>query len=188
MASISFAPKIGAHEIKSGPVVVHQVPEGSINPSSTPPHPSLIVHPPLFDFYLISEYIIPRQEFCDRLVTICANHYRVVGYPVCITDELKYDRNEFIFNFAVVMDEKEDSAAWEMVVRKLARLMRSLEEQGGFLSKEEAEDGEATQSFRVEGRERGSTSNGRRVYALCEMLMEDLNNYSECMIPIGRGS
>jgi hypothetical protein len=23
------------------------------------------------------------------------------------------------------------------------------------------------------------------VYALCEMVLEDLNNYAECMIPIG---
>ena len=26
---------------------------------------------------------------------------------------------------------------------------------------------------------------GKKVYALCEMIMEDLNNYCECMIPIG---
>jgi hypothetical protein len=27
---------------------------------------------------------------------------------------------------------------------------------------------------------------GGKVYALCEMIMEDLNNYCECMIPIGK--
>ncbi|KAF2230685.1 NPR2-domain-containing protein [Viridothelium virens] len=172
-----------------GKGLVHQVPEGSIIPSSVPPHPSLIVHPPLFDFSLISEYIIPRQEFCDCLVTICVNHNRVIGYPVCITDELKYDRNEFIFNFAVVMDEKEDSAAWEMVVRRLARLMRSLEEQGGFLSKEEAEDEDGPRiSGPDSGHELGHKTATRRVYALCEMIMEDLNNYSECMIPIDQSN
>jgi hypothetical protein len=26
---------------------------------------------------------------------------------------------------------------------------------------------------------------GSKVYALCEMVLEDLNNYAECMIPIG---
>ena len=26
---------------------------------------------------------------------------------------------------------------------------------------------------------------GSKVFALCEMLLEDLNNYAECMIPIG---
>jgi hypothetical protein len=29
---------------------------------------------------------------------------------------------------------------------------------------------------------------GKKVYALCEMIMEDLNNYCECMIPIGTGT
>ncbi|KAL9086615.1 MAG: hypothetical protein Q9165_007058 [Trypethelium subeluteriae] len=90
-----------------------------------------------------------------------------------------------LFNFAVVMDEKEDSAAWEMVVRRLARLMRSLEEQGGFLSKEELEDEDASRvSVADSGHELGHKTPTRRVYALCEMIMEDLNNYSECMIPI----
>jgi hypothetical protein len=27
---------------------------------------------------------------------------------------------------------------------------------------------------------------GAKVYALCEMIFEDLNNYYECMIPIGK--
>ena len=117
-------------------------------------------------------------------MTVCVNHYRIIGYPVCITDELKYDRNEFIFNFAVVMDEREESAAWEMVVRKLAVLMRSLEEQSGFLSKEEAEN-EDGQSLPRGIHGSMSKTKARRIYALCEMIMEDLNNYSECMIPIG---
>ncbi|KAI9663898.1 MAG: Nitrogen permease regulator 2 [Bathelium mastoideum] len=167
-----------------GPVVVHQVPDGSIIPSSVPPHPSLIIHPPLFDFSLISEYIIPRQEFCDRLVTVCVNHQRVIGYPVCIVDESKYERNQFIFNFAVVMEEKEESAAWEMVVRKLGLLMRSLEEQSGFLSKEELDDEVESQLLLpAEDGSRGRLK-AKSIYALCEMIMEDLNNYSECMIPI----
>jgi len=53
------------------------------------------------------------------------------------------------------------------VVRKLARLMRGLEEQGEFLSKDLSPPGTG------------------KVYALCEMVLEDLNNYCECMIPIG---
>ncbi|KAI9702724.1 MAG: Nitrogen permease regulator 2 [Bogoriella megaspora] len=177
-----------------GPVVVYQVPDGSIKPSTVPPHPSLTVNPPLFDFSLISEYLIPRQEFCDRLVTICVNHNRIIGYPVCITDERKYDRNEFIFNFAVVMDERENSAAWETVIRKLARLMRSLEEQSGFLSQDEAEREDKDEVSEAEHLEKMTEStileqsNSSRVYALCEMIMEDLNNYSECMIPIDQSN
>jgi hypothetical protein len=95
---------------------------------------------------------------------------------VCIR-EGKYDRNEFIFNFAVVIGEaEEDWACYGEVVRKLGRLLRGLEEQGGFLSKEEEGVWEV-------GGWRGWM--GSKVYALCEMVLEDLNNYAECMIPIG---
>ncbi|KAI9817183.1 MAG: Nitrogen permease regulator 2 [Pycnora praestabilis] len=144
---------------REGPKVLHQVPDGSIVTTASATQPSL------FEFASVSEYLIPRQEFCDRLVTVCINHYRILGYPVCITSR-KYDRNEFIFNFAIVLEEEADMSSYQSVLRKLAKLFRSLEEQGQFLSKDEA-DG------------------GAKVYALCEMILEDLNNYCECMIPIG---
>lgn len=157
----------------AGPKVLHQVPSDSIVPS---PNSTTA---PLFSFPSISSYIIPRQEFCDRLLTICISRYRVLGYPVCITHH-KYDRNEFIFNFCIVLedsgssgrsgnehDDPVDVNSYLSVVRKLARLMRGLEEQDEFLSKDVAAPGTG------------------KVYALCEMILEDLNNYCECMIPIG---
>ncbi len=88
---------------------------------------------------------------------------------MCITAR-KYDRNELIFNFSIVLEEEADMSSYQTVVRKLAKLFRDLEEQGEFLS-----------------RDAGSNGNGEggKVYALCEMILEDLNNYCECMIPIG---
>lgn len=56
--------------------------------------------------------------------------------------------------------------AYKAVVTKLAHLMRSLEVQSHFLSND------------------SSPPNTGKIYSLCEMLMEDLNNYCECMIPI----
>ena len=79
-----------------------------------------------------------------------------------------YDRNEFIFNFCIVLAEDEDFSTYKSVVHKLADLMRGLEEQGGFLSRDHSRGGEG------------------KVHSLCETLMEDLNNYCECMIPIGK--
>jgi len=156
-----------------GPKVLHQVPEGSVIPCQS----SATAQTPFFDFQSVSDYIIPRREFCDRLLVVCCNHHRIVGFPVCITNDLKYDRNDFIFNFCVVLDEDEQWSAYASVVKKLARVFKNLEEQGNFLSKEEERD-----DLIVAGQE--GYGGGAKVYALCEMIMEDLNNYCECMIPI----
>lgn len=79
----------------------------------------------------------------------------------------RYSRNEFIFNFCIVLAEEDDFSQYKSVVQKLADLMHALEEQNGFLSRDFSKTGEG------------------KVHSLCEMLMEDLNNYCECMIPIG---
>lgn len=93
-------------------------------------------------------------------------------------------------------------SAHASVVRKLARLLKNLEEQSSFLSKAEDErlwdqleddDEVGSQdewkgtSRRLESEEASiiGSGTGQKVYALCEMILEDLNNYCECMIPIG---
>ncbi|KAI9853119.1 MAG: Nitrogen permease regulator 2 [Thelocarpon superellum] len=151
---------------RQGPRVLYQVPDGSIvsSPTST--------QLPLFDFDALSSFLIPRQELCDRLISVTLNRYRVLGYPVCITSR-KYDRNEFIFNFAIVLEEETDASSYMTVVRKLAKLFRSLEEHGEFLSRDGGTDGAD-----------GVVGAKGKVYALCEIILEDLNNYCECMIPI----
>lgn len=90
-----------------------------------------------------------------------------MSYPVCIKGE-HYPRNEFIFNFALVLSPPDtiDVPSYKSVVTKLAHLMKSLEEQTRFLSDDTSLPGTG------------------KVYSLCETLMEDLNNYAECMIPI----
>ncbi|KAJ5466395.1 Nitrogen permease regulator 2 [Penicillium desertorum] len=130
-----------------GPKVVHQVPDGAIVPS---PQRALTT-------------TLPHLLGC--LLLLCTNGYRILGYPICMKS-VRYDRNEFIFNFCIVLAEEEDFSTYKSVVQKLADLMHGLEEQNGFLSRDFSKSGEG------------------KVYSLCEMLMEDLNNYCECMIPI----
>ncbi|KIW08688.1 uncharacterized protein PV09_00637 [Verruconis gallopava] len=208
-----------------GNIIAHQVPPGSIAAPAAaswseklPAHASSDEYP-LFDFSAVDKFLIPRQEFCDRLVTICTNHYRIIGHPVCIQSP-KYYRNEFIFNLAIVLDEDAEFSAYTSIVRKLARILRQLEEQSQFLSKEEEDAivdmggsigslgkasaiGTMEESGELEklplldelsAGEQEMTGSGlseayekeqeKKVYALCEMIMEDLNNYCECMIPI----
>ncbi|KAM5456825.1 Nitrogen permease regulator 2 [Microsporum audouinii] len=145
----------------SRPKVVHQVPDGAIVPSpSAPPGTS-----PLFSFSDVSFFVIPRQELCGNLIHVCTGGHRILGSPVCMKSP-RYDRNEFIFNFCIVLNEEDEWGTYKTVVQKLAHLLCGLEEQSGFLSKDTSKDGEG------------------KIYSLCETLMEDLNNYYECMIPI----
>lgn len=179
-----------------GPHVLHQVPDGSITPSTAPS----ALPKPLFNFHSVADYIIPKEDFCDRLVTICTNHCRIIGYCVRIYDDAKYEkkRNLFIFNMALVLDEDmSDWASYASVVKKLGRMLRGLEEQGDFLSNEEDPSwylehdkldlnhtGQDGQDVDSDVPESFLTGTGGKVYALCEMVLEDLNNYRECMIPI----
>lgn len=145
-----------------GPKVVHQVPDGAIVPSTTAPSQPLIL-----TFSDVSFFVIPRQELCGNLIQVCTNGFRILGYPICMKSP-RYDRNEFIFNFCLVLAEEEDFSTYKSVVQRLADLMRGLEEQSGFLSRDHSKSGEG------------------KVYSLCETLMEDLNNYCESMIPVGK--
>jgi len=79
-----------------------------------------------------------------------------------------------------VLDEDAQWNAFASMAKKLARLFRNLEEQNGFLSREEQKYDDSP------GGQTGGYTARSKVYALCEMVMEDLNNYCECMIPIGR--
>lgn len=147
---------------RTGPKVVHQVPDGAIVPSPT----ASPQQAPFFTFSDISFFVIPRQELCGNLLQVCTNGYRILGYPICMKSA-QYDRNEFMFNFCFVLAEEEDFSKYKSIVQKLADLMHGLEEQSCFLSRDFSKSGEG------------------KVYSLCETLMEDLNSYSECMIPIG---
>ncbi|KAJ9646972.1 Nitrogen permease regulator 2 [Knufia peltigerae] len=167
-----FYSKFDPHE---GPKIVHQVPEDSILTTTTEiPASNATSSSPLLSFPTISRFVIPRQSLCGNLISLSPPPLTpntpptlVLSYPICLTSP-HYPRNEFIFNFALLLGEPSttDVASYKSVVKKLAHLMRSLEEQSRFLSDD------------------ASPPNSGKIYSLCEMLMEDLNNYCECMIPI----
>ncbi|CCU76007.1 Nitrogen permease regulator 2 (NPR2) family [Blumeria hordei DH14] len=126
----------------------------------------------LLDFEAIAEFVIPRQVFCNRYITVCDpnNKYRILGHPVCIQNQ-KYVRNEFIFNFCIVIKTDTDPLPYETVVRRLAGTFTEMEIQNQFLSHEVKEESLP------------NTRGRHSIAALLEIIKEDLNNYHECMIP-----
>lgn len=66
------------------------------------------------------------------------------------------------------MPNKYDVRPYENVVRRLAETFREMEVQSEYLSREGKGEG-----------------GGREIGGLLEIIREDLNNYNECMIPIG---
>ncbi|KAK5992649.1 Nitrogen permease regulator 2-like protein [Cladobotryum mycophilum] len=127
---------------------------------------------PLIDFDVLQEYIIPRQAFRNRYVTVNSpdGKYTILGFPVAIPNA-KYPRNEFIFNFGLLVDADVDQSPYERVVRNFASTFSEMEKQNEYLSLNE-----------------GSTTAGmqarRPIQGLLEIVKEDLNNYGECMIPV----
>ncbi|KAG5461578.1 MAG: nitrogen permease regulator 2-domain-containing protein, partial [Olpidium bornovanus] len=85
-----------------------------------------IAAPPALDYDELSEYIIPKSELCDKLITLRTDRYKVLGYPVSIVDR-KYERNALLFNLAFVFDQDAETCSYEPVVRKMARVLRNLE-------------------------------------------------------------
>lgn len=140
------------------------------------------------DFSAISEYIIPKGPLCGRLVTCYTRPQtgssssssgsgsgsgssgsklpaplKVLGYPTMIELADRYQRNHFIFNLCFVFDQHADTNAYEPIVRKCARVLRTLEEESSFLSR---------------------IDNLPRLYGIVEQLYEDLNSYYETFIAV----
>ncbi|GAO15237.1 uncharacterized protein UV8b_04209 [Ustilaginoidea virens] len=151
---------------EQGPQIVAQSPPGCITASE------LSTRQPLVDFDVLREYIIPRQAFCNRYVTINSpdGKYIVLGYPVVIA-HTKYRRNEFIFNFGLLIEADVDQTPYEGVVRYLAETFAEMEKQNEYLSQGEGDGLRARESRRP-------------IESLLEIVKEDLNNYGECMIPV----
>ncbi len=139
----------------------------------------------LLDFDVMQEYIIPRAAFFNRYMTVLApdGKHAVLGFPVSIADP-KYQRNEFIFNFGLVVDaDVVDQLPYERVVRRLAATFAEMEKQNEYLSRDVG-DGGGGPAGGPAGR--GVEEARRPIESLLEIIKEDLNNYGECMIPVGK--
>ncbi|XDG08604.1 hypothetical protein ABKA04_008219 [Annulohypoxylon sp. FPYF3050] len=160
---------------QEGTKIVAQSPPGCIVATTYTPH----LKPPLVDFDIIQEYIIPRKAFFNRFMTVNSpdNKYSILGFPVSIPDE-RYHRNEFIFNFGLVVESDCDQIPYERLVRRLAVTFAEMERQHGYLSSSSGTSAPNPTNSPPE-------DSGRRpIESLLEIVKEDLNNYGECMIPV----
>ncbi|GMK56393.1 hypothetical protein CspeluHIS016_0302330 [Cutaneotrichosporon spelunceum] len=142
--------------------------------------------PALLDFGIMSEYIIPKKSLHGKLVAFLTTgawddmgdesddssddgdhryQYRVIGLPMVLEGEGgKYQRNQYIWNLCFVFRANASLTAFEPVVRKTARILRSAELDTGYLS--------APQPHHTP------------IPAVLEQIFEDLNSYSETSIPL----
>ncbi|QBZ62596.1 hypothetical protein PoMZ_11479 [Pyricularia oryzae] len=177
-----FLPQEGNLTIFLGTKIVAQSPPGCIVPSEG------ATKAPLLDFDVLQEYIIPRKAFFNRYVTVRDpdGKYSVLGFPVSIFHP-KYHRNEFIFNFGLVVDaglSAADQLPYERVVRRLAVTFAELEKQNEYLSALGGGLVAAGPVCHSSSAGYDDFSARRPIEGLLEIVREDLNNYGECMIPV----
>ncbi|XXQ29636.1 Nitrogen permease regulator 2 [Plasmodiophora brassicae] len=84
-------------------------------------------------FEKISDYLITDEELCGKLVTLSAVGHQFVGCLVRLENP-KYIRNCLIFNVVFILSNSVDTAPFSGVVKKLARLLESLELENEFFS------------------------------------------------------
>ncbi|ODN84327.1 hypothetical protein L202_00301 [Cryptococcus amylolentus CBS 6039] len=152
-------------------------------PASNPDHYPSASHSPLgkyrsralLNFVPLSEYVIPKKSLHGRLVTLLTSglddnadqaEYRIMGFPNVMTapEEGTYTRNEYMWNLCFVFHASSSLEAFEPIVRKCARILRSAERDSSYLSK--------------------PSSSHTALPAVLEQLFEDLNSYSETSIPL----
>ncbi|SGZ53514.1 CIC11C00000001784 [Sungouiella intermedia] len=172
-----------------GTKIVHQVPEGSIASYSAP---NLNLSEILFNFDTVKNYIIPKPQLCNKLVSFKINRFRVLGYPVNIEGS-GYSRNSFNFNFGFVFPYNSDTTPYESAIRRMGKMFRALEEQSYLLSKLDKDrvffnlksNSLLTKSTDyTPGHQKIQKFSLQSIESLIHQIYQDLNNYSECCIPI----
>ncbi|KAJ3345575.1 Nitrogen permease regulator 2 [Entophlyctis luteolus] len=158
-----------------GPFVVYAVPEGSVvsgkgkdasaNISQLESHSEPITNnDKVIALDSISDYVIPKPSLCNRLVSVSATASRMIlGFPVSIEDFFSYTRNAFLFNLVFVFDANADVRPYHQIVKKLARILRTLELESNLLSREDSK---------------------HVVLNMIEQILQEMNTYFECKIPI----
>jgi len=110
-----------------GPRMRYQAPT---NPSNRKDH----VDKDFFD--AISNYLIPKPELARRHLTLNVNGKKICGYSIII-DDVKYPRNQLMFNMCFVCYPWSRTVQFEPAIRKFSEYLVMLEKENEFISREE---------------------------------------------------
>ncbi|KAI5970365.1 NPR2 [Candida margitis] len=198
-----------------GTKIVHQFPEDLISTTSTIDNDS-DTSAGLFNFDTVKNYVIPKPQLCNQLLSFKINNFKVIGYPVNMVND-HYARNSFNFNFCFVFNyELGDVSPYEPAIRRMGQMFQVLEEQNFLLSKldkdnpfykvthDDVDTASKIDEFDLElyanRAQRSIVENDASVNApghsktkritlssiesLIQQIYQDLNNYSECCIPL----
>ncbi|QLL35086.1 hypothetical protein HG536_0H04620 [Torulaspora globosa] len=162
------------------------------------------------NFDTIKNYIIPKPQLCHKLLTLKYKNYRIASYPVTVNSAI-YARNFFSFNFVFVFQYDCETSPYEPAIARLGKMFKVLEEQNLILSKAEkdpvfyqnspegvTQDGKSNSEKgtvklpKVQNNVRSEyeqvTEGSFSLHDLVLRVYQDLNNYSECLIPIDDGN
>lgn len=183
-----------------GTKIIHQVPEGSISSTKDDDLDSMS----LFNFDTVKNYIIPKPQLCNKLISFKIDKFRVMGYPVNIQNA-DYSRNSFNFNFCFVFPYDSEVTPYEPAITRMGKMFRVLEEQSFMLSKLDKDYsffknrdviitpptqknsfvfGDNDQMINTPGHSKTKKITLTSIDSLIYQIFQDLNNYSECCIPL----
>lgn len=170
---------------EEGTKIVYQVPDGAISTGTDNNDEAL------FNFDTVKNYVIPKPQLCNRLIQFKINNYRVIGFPVNIENQT-YARNSFNFNFCFVFPyDVGDCAPYELAIKRIGSMFLVLEEQNFMMSKLDPDNLFYRQkpdlnqeAHDTPGHARTTTITLSLIELLISQIFSDLNNYSECCIPL----
>lgn len=193
---------------QEGTKVIHEVPAGSITGNSNGDGEQL------FDFDVIKNYVIPKPSLCNKLVTFKIGSYRVLGFPVNIyAPHYARNSFNFNFCFVFPYDSdttpyegniKRIGKMFRALEEQSQLLSKSLFDSDVYfnhnvdLSNDDSLDSDnkylkvvkewdndqMVLNKEAPGREYVQKPKLSSIESLIEQIYQDLNNYSECMIPI----
>lgn len=163
-----------------GTKIINQTPSNIINSTKDS----------LFNFNTVRNYIIPKPQLCNKMISIKIGKYKVIGYPVNIQSE-DYIRNSFNFNFCFVFPYNSETASYELTIKRIGKMFKVLEEQNYMLLKLNKDLFIKLEKYRqitsineLPGFKNFKTINLSSIESLISQIFQDLNNYSECCIPL----